>query len=65
MQDTKGDEFTGRMLRAINSMLVEMHARTTNSAESVKRKVLRRLKLLVSTWADQSMRICTSGCVSF
>lgn len=26
MQDTKGDEFTGRMLGAINSMLVEMMA---------------------------------------
>jgi len=26
MQDTKGDEFTGRMLAAINSMLVEMMA---------------------------------------
>lgn len=26
MQDTKGDEFSGRMLRAINSMLVEMMA---------------------------------------
>ncbi len=26
MQDTKGDEFTGTMLRAINSMLVEMMA---------------------------------------
>jgi DNA invertase Pin-like site-specific DNA recombinase len=26
IQDTKGDEFTGRMLGAINSMLVEMMA---------------------------------------
>ena len=26
MQDTKGDEFTGRMLAAINSMLIEMMA---------------------------------------
>lgn len=26
MEDTKGDEFTGRMLGAINSMLVEMMA---------------------------------------
>ncbi|MGY3257769.1 DNA invertase Pin-like site-specific DNA recombinase [Pseudomonas chlororaphis] len=64
MQDTKGDEFTGRMLGAINSMLVEMMAaiarRITNSGESARPRVLKRPKRLESTKADRLTSICTS-----
>lgn len=37
MQDTKGDEFSGRMLGAINSMLVEIMAAIAQGLRAVPR----------------------------
>lgn len=65
MRDTQGDEFTGRMLAAINSMLVEMMAaiarRTMSNAASARLRASRRLRPPASTRAGRLTRNCTSG----
>ena len=63
MQDTTGDELTGRMLGAFNSMPAEMMAamrvRIMSSAASIRLRVLRRRKPLASIKTVRLIRICT------
>lgn len=64
MQDTKGDEFTSRMLEAINSMLVKgprLRVRSMSSSASARPKALRKPKLLASIRVGRSLSIGTSA----
>lgn len=68
MQDTKGDEFTGRMLGAINSMLVEMMAAIARKDYEQRRERqaqgIQKAQAAENTRAAQSMRACTRGSTS-
>jgi len=66
MKVTQGDEFTSRMLGAINNMMIEMMAaiRTTSNAASDKPKESPKPRKTGHTRAARLMRICTSGCES-
>ncbi|EPM48776.1 resolvase [Pseudomonas syringae pv. actinidiae ICMP 18804] len=60
MQDTKGDEFTGRMLGAINSMLVEMmSAIARKDYEQLRERQAQRIEK-ANIRASRSTPICTS-----
>ncbi|GAB3386548.1 hypothetical protein GCM10027514_27390 [Azotobacter armeniacus] len=69
MRDTKGDEFTDRMLAAINGMMIEMMAaiarkdyeqRRERQAQGRSPRPRRKAPTKAARW----MRICTSACVS-
>lgn len=65
MQDTKGKEFTGRMLGAINSILVEMMTAIARKDYEKRRERqalgIEKAKDAGKYHAGRSMRICASA----
>jgi len=65
MRDTQGDEFTGRMLAAINSMLLEMMAAIARKDYEQRRERqaqgIEKAKPAGNTMAARSTKYCTNG----